>query len=105
MPYQSLILPAGKPVVLMGLHVTFDENYTAPVSKRNIIRTDVFAVDLLCYEDLGLLRSLRNDEALKAVTDHLISIGGSYNTQVDRHNSIVHYLSSLHLNSIFILFV
>ncbi|KAK3528271.1 hypothetical protein QTP86_028687, partial [Hemibagrus guttatus] len=70
-----------KNVVLVGIHFTFDENYVAPNSQWNINRSGVFAVDLLCYEDLGMLRSLRNDQALKAVTDHLISIGGSPNTQ------------------------
>lgn len=70
----------------MVLHFTHEENYFAPQSKQNINRNDVFAVDLLCYEDLGLLRSLRNDEALKAVTDRLIAIGGSYNNQVDRNS-------------------
>lgn len=72
----------------MVLHFTFDENYMAPNSTWNLDRDDVFAVDLLCYEDIGLLRSQRNDEALKAVTDHLISKGASPNTQVDKNNSI-----------------
>lgn len=85
---ESRILPAGQPVVLMVLHFTFDENYMAPNSTWNLDRDDVFAVDLLCYEDIGLLRSQRNDEALKAVTDHLISKGASPNTQVDKNNSI-----------------
>ncbi|KAF4090892.1 hypothetical protein AMELA_G00030770 [Ameiurus melas] len=71
----------SQPVVLMALHFTFDENYIAPNSAWNINRDDVLAVDLLCYEDLGLLRCQRNDEALKAVTDHLISKGASLNTQ------------------------
>ncbi|XP_060767137.1 uncharacterized protein LOC132874759 isoform X2 [Neoarius graeffei] len=77
----------GRPVVLMVLHFTFDVNYIPPQSNQNINRDDVFALDLLCYEDLGLLRSLRNDEALKAVTDHLISIGGSPNTQLGTTSS------------------
>ncbi|GAA6068195.1 uncharacterized protein LOC113660633, partial [Tachysurus ichikawai] len=80
-------IPTGKTVVLAALHFTFDENYIAPDSKWNINRSDVFAVDLLCYEDLGLLRSLRNDEALKAVTDHLITIGASFNTQLETSRS------------------
>ncbi|MCI4392987.1 hypothetical protein PGIGA_G00152180 [Pangasianodon gigas] len=77
----------GKPVVLMVLHFTFDENHIAPISQRIVNRDDVLAVDLLCYEDLGLLRSLRNDEALKAITDHLTSIGASPNTQLDSTRS------------------
>ncbi|KAM9494349.1 uncharacterized protein Hap1MRO34_004285 [Clarias gariepinus] len=70
-------IPTGKPVVLVALHFTFDENYVAPESRWNVNRDDVLAVDVLCYEDKGLLRCLRNDQALKTVTDHLISIGGS----------------------------
>ncbi|XP_047007601.1 uncharacterized protein LOC108259355 [Ictalurus punctatus] len=77
----------GQPVVLMVLHFTFDENYMAPNSTWNLDRDDVFAVDLLCYEDIGLLRSQRNDEALKAVTDHLISKGASPNTQLQTTGS------------------
>ncbi|XP_027030072.2 uncharacterized protein LOC113660633 [Tachysurus fulvidraco] len=77
----------GKIVILAVLHFTFDENYIAPDSKWNINRSDVFAVDLLCYEDLGLLRSLCNDKALKAATDHLITIGASFNTQLETSGS------------------
>ncbi|KAB5525816.1 hypothetical protein PHYPO_G00144560 [Pangasianodon hypophthalmus] len=77
----------GKPVVLMVLHFTFDENHIAPRSQRIVNRDDVLAVDLLCYEDLGLLRSLHNDEALKAITDYLTSIGASPNTQLDSTRS------------------
>ncbi|XP_058237360.1 uncharacterized protein LOC131347367 [Hemibagrus wyckioides] len=76
-----------KHIVLVGLYFTFDENYVAPKSQWNVNRSSVFAVDLLCYEDLGMLRSLRNDQALKAVTDHLISKGASPNTQMETTTS------------------
>ncbi|KAF5900220.1 hypothetical protein DAT39_010061, partial [Clarias magur] len=75
-------IPTGKPVVLVALHFTFDENYVAPESRLNVNRDDILAVDVLCYEDLGLLRCLRNDQALKTVTDYLISIGGSTSFQM-----------------------
>ncbi|XP_060715377.1 uncharacterized protein LOC132838803 isoform X2 [Tachysurus vachellii] len=80
-------IPRNKTVVLAVLHFTFDENYIAPDSKWNINRSNVFAVDLLCSEDLGLLRSLRNDKAMKAVTDHLITIGASFSTQLETSRS------------------
>ncbi|XP_076841379.1 uncharacterized protein LOC143485728 [Brachyhypopomus gauderio] len=67
-----LKIPATRPVVLVTLHHTFDEYYVAPDSRlcvRN--RSDVFAVDCLHHEDQGLLRCLRNDEALRAVKQHL----------------------------------
>ncbi|XP_076841380.1 uncharacterized protein LOC143485729 [Brachyhypopomus gauderio] len=67
-----LKIPATRPVVLVTLHHTFDEYYVAPDSRlcvRN--RSGVFAVDCLHHEDQGLLRCLRNDEALRAVNQHL----------------------------------
>ncbi|KAL7830896.1 hypothetical protein SRHO_G00303980 [Serrasalmus rhombeus] len=67
---------SSRPVVLVVLHHTFDADFVAPDSRLCVNRPDVFTVDCLFYEDQGLLRCLRNDEALKAVTDHLISKGG-----------------------------
>ncbi|KAL6461360.1 hypothetical protein MHYP_G00295040 [Metynnis hypsauchen] len=67
---------SSRPAVLVVLHHTFDPNFIAPDSRLSVNRPDVFTVDCLFYEDQGLLRCLRNDEALKAVTDHLISKGG-----------------------------
>ncbi|KAL7833380.1 hypothetical protein AOLI_G00283400 [Acnodon oligacanthus] len=66
-----------RPVVLVVLHHTFDCYFVAPDSKLGVTRTDVFAVDCLFHEDQGLLRCEHNDQALKAVTDHLISKGAS----------------------------
>ncbi|KAL6461358.1 hypothetical protein MHYP_G00295020 [Metynnis hypsauchen] len=66
-----------RPVVLVVLHHTFDPYFTAPDSRLGVTRTDVFTVDCLFHEDQGLLRCERNDVALKAVTDHLISKGAS----------------------------
>ncbi|XP_076841373.1 uncharacterized protein LOC143485719 [Brachyhypopomus gauderio] len=67
-----LKIPATRPIVLVALHHTFDEYYVAPDSRLHVRnRSDVFAVDCLHHEDQGLLRCLRNDEALRAVKQHL----------------------------------
>ncbi|XP_053532714.1 uncharacterized protein LOC108259354 isoform X2 [Ictalurus punctatus] len=60
-----------KRVVLVSLHHTFDQDYIAPDSRHSVHRNDVFAVDLLYHEDMGLLKSRTNDEALKRVIKHL----------------------------------
>ncbi|KAM9493877.1 uncharacterized protein Hap1MRO34_003924 [Clarias gariepinus] len=64
-------IPGGKPVVLVVLHHTFDQYYIAPDSRLCVKREGVFAVDCLYYEDLGLLRCPCNDEAIRAVREHL----------------------------------
>ncbi|XP_076841354.1 uncharacterized protein LOC143485706 [Brachyhypopomus gauderio] len=67
-----LQIPATRPVVLIVFHHTFDEYYMAPDSRLCVrSRSDVFAVDCLHHEDQGLLRCLRNDDALMAVKHHL----------------------------------
>ncbi|XP_036440352.1 uncharacterized protein LOC118817627 [Colossoma macropomum] len=76
---------SSRPVVLIVLHHTFDPNFVAPESGLCVNRANMFTVDCLFYEDQGLLRCLRNDEALKAVTDHLISKGGLPKSQEGYH--------------------
>ncbi|XP_047664456.1 uncharacterized protein LOC125140216 isoform X2 [Tachysurus fulvidraco] len=68
------IIPVDKPVVLVMLHHTFDPDIVVPDVRSYVNRTDVFVVDCLFHEDQGLLRCLRNDDAIKAVTDHLSRI-------------------------------
>ncbi|KAB5525815.1 hypothetical protein PHYPO_G00144550 [Pangasianodon hypophthalmus] len=70
-------IPTTRPVVLVVFHHTFDENYIAPQSKLCVKKEDVFAADFLCHEDVGLLKCLANDEALKSITDYLISMAPS----------------------------
>ncbi|XP_060715001.1 uncharacterized protein LOC132838597 isoform X3 [Tachysurus vachellii] len=65
------IIPKDKPVVLVMLHHTFDPDIVLPDIRPYVDRTDVFVVDCLFHEDRGLLRCLRNDDAIKAVKDHL----------------------------------
>ncbi|KAF4090891.1 hypothetical protein AMELA_G00030750 [Ameiurus melas] len=67
-------IPTDRPVILMVLHHTFDENYIPPQSKRCVNRDGVFAADFLFYENVGLLECLTNNKALKSVTDYLISM-------------------------------
>ncbi|MCJ8747204.1 hypothetical protein PDJAM_G00150640 [Pangasius djambal] len=64
-------IPEGKPVVLVVLHHTFDPDYIAPDSRLCVNKEKVFAVDCLYHEDQGLLRCLRNDDAIRAVKKHL----------------------------------
>ncbi|XP_027030049.2 uncharacterized protein LOC113660623 isoform X2 [Tachysurus fulvidraco] len=67
-------IPKGLPhqrIILVSLHHTFDPGHTAPDSRHSVNRSDVFAVDCLFYEDLGLLNSQCNDKALKRVINHL----------------------------------
>ncbi|KAM9494445.1 uncharacterized protein Hap1MRO34_004365 [Clarias gariepinus] len=66
-------IQTGRPVVLVVLHHTFDTDYFAPNSKYSVNREGVLAVDLLFFEDIGVLRNVRNDEALKLITEYLMS--------------------------------
>ncbi|KAB5525817.1 hypothetical protein PHYPO_G00144570 [Pangasianodon hypophthalmus] len=70
-------IQTSQPVVLVILHHTFDETYIPPDSRWIVRREGVFPVDVLFYEDVGLLRSLHNDIALKSTTDYLISMGAT----------------------------
>ncbi|KAF5900224.1 uncharacterized protein DAT39_010075, partial [Clarias magur] len=65
-------IPIDKPVVLVVLHHTFDPYEVIPDSRRCVDSERVFAVDCLFHEDQGLLRCLRNDDAIRAVKKHLI---------------------------------
>lgn len=81
---RSLIFPisstssttAIKPAILVVLHHTFDKDFTAPDSSRCVRRQNMLTVDCLFQEDQGLLRCLRNDEALKVTTEYLRSLSG-----------------------------
>ncbi|XP_071269554.1 uncharacterized protein [Salvelinus alpinus] len=61
-------IPAGKPVILVVLHHTFDPDYTVPDSSRLVTREDVIlTVDCLFHESNGLLKCLRNEEAIRKI--------------------------------------
>lgn len=57
----------------MVLHHTFDPDYIAPDSRNCVNQDRVFAVDCVFHEDKGLLRCLRNDDAIRAVKKHIRS--------------------------------
>uniref|UniRef100_A0A8C8M6D2 Uncharacterized protein n=1 Tax=Oncorhynchus tshawytscha TaxID=74940 RepID=A0A8C8M6D2_ONCTS len=63
-------IPAGKPVILVVLHHTFDPDYTEPDSSRLVTRGDVIlTVDCLFHENQGLLKCPRNEEAILKILD------------------------------------
>ncbi|KAK3510286.1 hypothetical protein QTP70_033152 [Hemibagrus guttatus] len=65
-------IPKDKPVLLVVLHHTFNSDVIVPDFRPYVDRKDVFVVDCLFHEDQGLLRCLRNDDAIRAVKNHLI---------------------------------
>ncbi|TTK32040.1 hypothetical protein Baya_15471 [Bagarius yarrelli] len=71
-----------KPVVLVVLHHTFEENFIFPGLNNYVNRPDVFMVQCLFYEGQGLLRYPQNDEAIKAVKSHMTKQGDSKNIYI-----------------------
>ncbi|XP_076866995.1 uncharacterized protein LOC143518405 [Brachyhypopomus gauderio] len=61
----------SKPAVLVVLHHTFDPDRTVPNSSRSVTRENTTTVDCLFHEDCGLLKCLKNEEALKKVVEKL----------------------------------
>ncbi|XP_076867095.1 uncharacterized protein LOC143518488 isoform X2 [Brachyhypopomus gauderio] len=61
----------SKLAVLVVLHHTFDPDCTVPDSSRSVTRENTTTVDCLFHEDCGLLKCLKNEEALLRVTKHL----------------------------------
>ncbi|XP_037390294.1 uncharacterized protein LOC119262435 [Pygocentrus nattereri] len=64
-------ISATQSVVLVVLHHTTEKDPVVPNSSRSVDRSDVFTVDCPFNEDRGLLSCQHNDEALKAVKEHL----------------------------------
>ncbi|KAL6461354.1 hypothetical protein MHYP_G00294980 [Metynnis hypsauchen] len=64
-------ISASQPVVLVVLHHTTEQNPVVLISSQSVNRSDVFTVDCLFNEDRGFLSCQHNDEALKAVKEHL----------------------------------
>nr|XP_046154439.1 uncharacterized protein LOC123995121 [Oncorhynchus gorbuscha] len=65
-------IPAGKPVILVVLHHTFEPDYTGPDSSRLVTRGDVIlTVDCLFHENQGLLECPRNEEAIEKILKSL----------------------------------
>ncbi|XP_066510852.1 uncharacterized protein [Hoplias malabaricus] len=64
-------LPRARPVVLVVLHHTFDPDFVAPDSSRSVHNSNVFTVDCLHHEDQGMLKCIRNSEALQKVKERV----------------------------------
>nr|XP_029532551.1 uncharacterized protein LOC115139381 isoform X8 [Oncorhynchus nerka] len=63
-------IPAGKPVILVVLHHTFEPDYTVPDSSRLVTRGDVIlTVDCLFHESKGLLKCQCNEDAIRKILD------------------------------------
>ncbi|CDQ73856.1 unnamed protein product [Oncorhynchus mykiss] len=61
-------IPAGKPVILVVLHHTFDPEYTVSNSSRLVTSGDVIlTVDCLFHENQGLLECPRNEDAIRKI--------------------------------------
>ena len=70
--YFDSFLTAGKPVILVVLHHTFNPDYTVPDSSRLVTREDVIlTVDCLFHESQGLLECPRNEAAVKEILKKL----------------------------------
>uniref|UniRef100_A0A673XVJ7 Uncharacterized protein n=1 Tax=Salmo trutta TaxID=8032 RepID=A0A673XVJ7_SALTR len=70
--YYLILLTAGKDVLLVVLHHTFNPDYTVPDSSRLVTRSDVIlTVDCLFHESQGLLNCPRNDAAVSRVLKRL----------------------------------
>lgn len=58
---------AGKRVVLVVLHHSFNPDCTVPDSSRLVTRDDMITVDCLFHENQGLLDCPRNKEAVGTI--------------------------------------
>ncbi|XP_064781287.1 uncharacterized protein LOC135505943 isoform X2 [Oncorhynchus masou masou] len=66
-------IPAGKPVILVVKHHTFNPDYTVPDSSRLVNREDVIlTVDCLFHESQGLLECHRNEAAVKKIVNIML---------------------------------
>ncbi|XP_046891996.1 uncharacterized protein LOC124477962 [Hypomesus transpacificus] len=75
--------PAGKPVILVVLHHTFNQDYTVPDSSRHVTRNDVIlTVDCLFHESQGgLLKCPLNEKSVAAIVKEL-NVCSELNPQV-----------------------
>ncbi|XP_062371960.1 fibronectin-like [Sardina pilchardus] len=60
-------IPGEKPYILVVMHHTFNTEYLPPDTRRYAKDSNMLIVDCLFYEDTGLLKCQRNDEALEHV--------------------------------------
>ncbi|XP_062323608.1 uncharacterized protein LOC134024890 isoform X2 [Osmerus eperlanus] len=61
-------IPAGKPVILVVLHHTFNPDYTVPDSSRHVTGQVIHIVDVLFHNtEGGLLKCSHNDKAVDQI--------------------------------------
>ncbi|KAA0717269.1 hypothetical protein E1301_Tti020820 [Triplophysa tibetana] len=60
-----------KPVVLVVLHHTFDNEKVVPDSNNAVNRDNTLAVDCLFNEDVGLLKCQKNEKAFEKIAKYL----------------------------------
>uniref|UniRef100_A0A3B1J6A9 Uncharacterized protein n=1 Tax=Astyanax mexicanus TaxID=7994 RepID=A0A3B1J6A9_ASTMX len=87
----------SKPVVLVVLHHTFNQELTVPDSSRSVNRENTLTVDCVFYEDRGLLQCYRNQEALEKVTQWIKHTESYY---CNLHNTL--YLHCCYTGSVYI---
>ncbi|CAN9509108.1 unnamed protein product [Ophioblennius macclurei] len=78
-------IPSGsnKPLIVVAMHHTFNENYPLPERDTLTNHAEVsLIVDLLFFENKGLLKCPRNKKAKKAVCDKLKKKGQSAKEKV-----------------------
>ncbi|XP_028808894.1 uncharacterized protein LOC114763397 isoform X2 [Denticeps clupeoides] len=64
----------SKPVILVVMHHTFDPDATVPRSHRFVQDENIFTVDCLFHEDLGLLACGTNEKAYSSLTQKLCEL-------------------------------
>ncbi|XP_076145053.1 tenascin-N-like isoform X2 [Alosa pseudoharengus] len=64
-------IPDDKPSILVVMHHTFNTDHLPPDTRRYAKRSNMLIVDCLFYEDTGLLKCQRNDEAFGHISKWL----------------------------------
>ncbi|XP_041926438.1 fibronectin-like isoform X2 [Alosa sapidissima] len=64
-------IPDGKPAVVVVMHHTFDTDFLPPCNNAPNKRKDILVVHCLFFEDIGLLKSSKNDDSISRVTKWL----------------------------------
>ncbi|XP_047656175.1 uncharacterized protein LOC113660629 isoform X2 [Tachysurus fulvidraco] len=89
------MIPESHPAVLVGLHHTFDPDHVAPDSGRNIDRSNIFSVDMLFYENMGMLNSYKNTKALEGTTKYLQKFKANRNKIFNESHALAIYIMAL----------
>lgn len=87
---------AGKCVVLVVLHHSFNPDCTVPDSSRLVTRGDMLTVDCLFHENQGLLDCPRNTEAVRTIWSHLNIQPMVIHPTNNLHVPVVHFSHTPH---------